>query len=536
MSEQFKYKTEFDFTVHATNDFQNDLQISSASLESLKPLIPSSVNLEKNIDLLGTAFNAAVVNRFNKNEDGIDSESAAQLIDYFIHKPTNIEHKTDLIVGHIVNAGFSDIESEKLITSKDALGRKDPYYISLSAVVYKTIKKDFAEALLDASDPESKKYQKISASWELGFNDIYIALGSENVKDAEIITDEKQIEEFSKYLSRFGGNGTLDDGTLVRRLIVGDIYPLGIGYTYTPAAEVKGVYVAENDTIDLEKDDADEDKNEIIINIPSKISQNSENNVKRNNDNKNIMNEKELQEQIEKILDSKLSKKAEYSQESVANVSSLVADKIRELNTEFTEKQKALETEKTQAVQEAEKTKASIEKLTTELSEANSKITELQDSIASREAEELFNSRMSVVDKDFDLSDEDRSFVAKEVKSLDSTEASFESYQSKLNSLLQHKSKAFIEKQEEEINSRIEKAVAEKLKSLDKEGSKETKEDKAKESEVAKASAEDLEEALDKTEASTKEPISNNTGNLSKEDLKTKFQNAFKKENIEITN
>ena len=65
MSTNFKYKTRYDFTVHATNDLENELNISQASLENLRPLIPKSIDLERNIDLVGAAFNAAVVNKFN---------------------------------------------------------------------------------------------------------------------------------------------------------------------------------------------------------------------------------------------------------------------------------------------------------------------------------------------------------------------------------------------------------------------------------------------------------------------------------------
>ena len=106
MEAKFKYKTEFNFDIHATSDFENELNISKASLDNLKPLIPKSIDLERNVDLIGAAFNAAVVNKFNKNGDGINSETAVEVIDYFINKPTNIEHKKQKVVGHIVNAGF----------------------------------------------------------------------------------------------------------------------------------------------------------------------------------------------------------------------------------------------------------------------------------------------------------------------------------------------------------------------------------------------------------------------------------------------
>ena len=76
MSEPYKFKTQFDFEVFATDDLENDLSISVASLENLKPLIPKGIDLDRNIDLVGAAFNAAIVNRFNRNGDGIDSATA----------------------------------------------------------------------------------------------------------------------------------------------------------------------------------------------------------------------------------------------------------------------------------------------------------------------------------------------------------------------------------------------------------------------------------------------------------------------------
>ena len=89
----FQYKTSFSNIVTASLNFDNNFLLSQASLEPLKGLMPESVNLEKNVDLVGAAFNAAVVNKFNKNGDGIDTNTAIAFKQYFTHKPTNIEHK-----------------------------------------------------------------------------------------------------------------------------------------------------------------------------------------------------------------------------------------------------------------------------------------------------------------------------------------------------------------------------------------------------------------------------------------------------------
>ena len=84
-------------------------------------------------------------------------------------------------------------------------------------------------------------HQTVSASWEIGFSEYQIAVGSKNLKEAEIISDPKKITEMKGMLRAFGGKGVMDDGTPIYRLIVGDVYPLGIGFTMKPAANVKGI-------------------------------------------------------------------------------------------------------------------------------------------------------------------------------------------------------------------------------------------------------------------------------------------------------
>jgi len=271
MSEPYKFTTQFDFEVFATDDLEKDLNISVASLDNLKPLIPQGIDLDRNIDLVGAAFNAAIVNRFNRNGDGIDSATAKDLLGYFVHKPTNIEHKKQKVVGHIINAAFTDMENDKILNTAKLEQRVDPFYISLAAVIYKTVNPEFVEFLLKASDPKDVDYNKVSASWELGFNDYTIAVGSQNLSEAEVITDPAKIKELEKYLRAFDGNGTLDDGTPVYRLVAGEVFPLGIGFTTKPAADVKGIAVKESESLKIEEEKAS--RPEKIKNNILKISQ-----------------------------------------------------------------------------------------------------------------------------------------------------------------------------------------------------------------------------------------------------------------------
>ena len=103
---EYKYTTTFDSPLLACEISESSL-ISKASLETLAPLVPKDIDYEGNVDLLGVAFNAAVVNKFNKNGDGMDTATAVKYTNNFVHKPTNIEHDKQKVVGHIASAGYS---------------------------------------------------------------------------------------------------------------------------------------------------------------------------------------------------------------------------------------------------------------------------------------------------------------------------------------------------------------------------------------------------------------------------------------------
>jgi hypothetical protein len=493
-------------------------------LETLRPFIPKSIDLNRNIDLVGAAFNAAVVNRFNRNGDGIDSETAVNLIDYFVHKPTNIEHKKQKVVGHIVNAGFTDINNEKIIGNGAALDNKDPYYISLASVIYKTVNPEFADVLLQSSDEESQYFNKISASWELGFNDYVIALGSKDLKDAEIITNLNQIDEMKKYLKTFEGSGTLDDGTPVYRLVVGDVFPLGVGFTTNPAADVSGLVVKKGDGPKFDDSrvggDLVEDEEKFKNNI-LKISQSEINNVKTTK----TMDITEFKTEFEKILDSKLSDKAEFSQEAVANVAAHVIEKIREKDEEWKAERESIETEKIQAQKDAEEAKSSIGDLQNKLEEASEKITSLESSIDSAKAEELFNSRMESVDDLYDLTDQDRGVLAKEIRGLDTSEAAFEEYHSKLASLLQHKSKAFKVEQEKQFETQVQEAVEKRL----------AQHAAASDNVSTTEPDETVEDVVENVEVPHSSMANNNEASSGEESLEDKFKRAFSTQNISIT-
>ncbi len=542
----YKYKTSFLQPIIASADIdQENIQISKASLSDLKGLMPESVDLDKNIDLVGVAFNAAVVNRFNKNHDGISTETALAVKDYFVHKPTNIEHKKQRIVGHIVSAGFSSYGDNELFDEEDLADYRDPFNISLGAVVYRMVDKKFAELLNKSVDPESSMYNQVSASWEIGFNDYQIAVGSDSLAEAEIITDQKQIQELSQYLKATDGSGEMEDGTIVRRLVVGDVYPLGIGFTSNPAADVEGVVLTEQDDqleISDRRDlaaDLDERSERIlknILNFKNNISQSEKNTVKSEREsNSNIMNTNQLVQEIKSVLDEKLSSekmsKDTFAAESVASISDIVNQAIREKNEEYKKDLSSAKEEKAVVEAQHQELTASVEEMKQKLEAAEEKIRQFEDEQTRQQALACFNARMEAVEQDYELNEADLKIVASEVKELTETDEAFASYQEKLAVVFAHKSKEHLKAEKSKFDGAVAEAVEKRVTEM-KEAKAST--DEPSESEADKK--ENLEEALEEAEQVTPEISNTNEASSGEtETLRTKFQSAFSKENIKVT-
>ena len=243
----------------------------------------------------------------------------------------------------------------------------------------------------------------------------------------------------------------------------------------------------------------------------------------------------EFKTEFEKILDTKLSDNAEFTQEAVASVATHVIDKIREKDEQFKAEREAIEAEKAQATQDAAEAKASIENLQKELETATQRINELESSISAAAAEELFNSRMESIDDLYDLSDQDRTVLAQEVKSLDSSDAAFEDYQSKLASLLQHKSKAFKEEQEKQFEAKVQEELEKRLSGMP-ESAVASEEAVANVEEAnSQALEETVEDVVENVEVPHSSIANNNEASSVEESLSDKFKKAFNSENISIT-
>jgi|UniRef100_UPI004048BBED hypothetical protein len=472
----FEFTTNFSSVVKPLVSAQKDEYLALASMVQLEDFLPD-IDTEKNIDLLPIAFNACVANRVNKNGDVIDTKAAVELCQSFVNKQINLEHNRERVVGVILKAGFSAFGSDEPLSEEQVMNLDGPFNITLGGVVWRVVNSELADLIEEASDPTSTNYEKISASWELGFNQYNLLLmnqGEKNIAYAEKIEDQEKVKEFATNLRALGGTGKVN-GKNVYRQVIGNIVPLGIGLTENPAADVKGV--ATNKTIEKKQE-----KNQ------KNISQSKENSVKDNI----IMKLNSIQD----ITDENL------KEMSASVVSDFVESELKKASesfhvekTKYGEAIKAAEEKAAKLAEEHEALKKSFE-------EVKSKLEETQAEEAEREALETFSSRMSSLDEELELCDADREVLASQIKDLD--EEGFAAFKKDIKVLMSSKLKG------QEIVAGVRTPV-------------ETQE--VVEEVVETKADEVIEEVTETAEVETQTLA--NTSSIQEPSLKDKYQSAF---------
>ena len=495
-----KYTTIFSSTVKPLITEEKDKYLAMASLVDIGEFIPE-IDTDRNIDLLPIAFNACVANRVNKNGDVIDTATAMEICDHFINKPINIEHNRQKVIGTILTAGFSEFGSDKPLTKEEVAANKGPFNITLGGVVWKIVNSDLAELIEDSGDPTNEDYQRISASWELGFSDYELVVmqdGDKNIENAKIISDPEEIDQLKANLRALGGTGVTEQGEFIYRKVVEQVIPLGIGLTETPAADVKGVAV---------KSEEEEEQNDTSLskeNEPKSIDNTSLSDVDNVNKNKDVVMKitslKDINDESLKTLEA-------------SAVHDFIQEEIKRASEEFT----AIKEEKEKALAEVNEKHQNLSedhsKLETELAEVSESLKVMKAENATKEAQELFNQRMASFDEKYELTDEDRKIIASDIKEFD--EQQFASYQEKITVLLWDKNKETLAAQEAKAEEAAPEAVEE-----------------AKASEEAEEAKEVVEEALNNAEVESDSVAT--TTDVEEPTVYNKYKDAFSLENFKI--
>jgi hypothetical protein len=549
----YKYSIKFNgIVVQAMVPFDEDKYLAVASIDQLKEYLPKNVDLDINRDLMGVAFDAFVVNRGNKNGHIISTDVALAMVENFINKPFNIEHNRKVVVGVCTGYGFSEFGTSKLLTLEQVKAMKEPFNVVLSGYVWKIVNPDFAKELVESSDPSSNKYLSVSASWELGFNEFNIAKGNKNLAEALIIEEENSILKIKDRLKVFGGNGVDEDGQPILLNLQGNVLPLGIGFTNTPAAEVSGVVISYDKTEEKQEssaaeeplsivEDEDADKyekksdemkdNEYICakcgykgmyseTCPAcqsseykKYSELESSEIKINKksvqeENKNVKNIMQLKN-IEDITEDSIKEVA--ASEVREFISSRIADLAKEWQSKVEEKETALQAAEDQIAS----LKADLEAIKVDSEKVKEEFAKIQEDLKAKEIEANFQRRMSLLDEEFNLTDEDRSIIAEDLNAIENDEQ-FEKWYKKFSTFAAAKKKSV---QTAEVKA--EEEVAEVK-------TKEVKTEEIKASEEAAS----VEEVI--SSAEVKEEVLPNASSPQEASLVEKISAAFNKNSVKI--
>ena len=434
---KFKYKSLFSSTVKPVVSEEKDKYLALASLQKIEKFLPD-VDVETNIDLLPIAFNSFVANRVNKNGDVVDTKTAVEIYEHFKNKPINIEHNRKRVVGTILTAGFSEFGTDRPLGVEDVKDMTGPFNVTLGGVVWKVVDSLVADRIEDSGDPTSEHYLRISASWELGFNEYVVALvdqGEKNLENAEIITDKDKINELKEFMKGYGGIGQTEDGKDIFRKVTGNqVVPLGIGLTESPAADVEGIVVnKEGDDLkisDQKEGDATHSDSDVQENLNNKesVSHQLKTDVNENKDS-TIMEIKNIKD----ITDESL------KEVSASDISDFIESELEKASEQYTAEKREVEDALSAAQKDLDGQKVEHEKMKEELESAKSAIEQMEAEQAERHKQEQFSERMASLDEKYDLTDSEREVIASDIQDLD--ENGYAEYSKKMSVLLSNKEK-----------------------------------------------------------------------------------------------
>ena len=511
----YQFKTIFSSEIKPLVSEDKDKYLALASLVNISDFVPD-IDTEVNVDLLPIAFNACVVNRVNKNDDVVDSETAVAMANHFVNKPINIEHDRHRVIGTILSVAYSEFGTDNKLSEEQVKASNAPFNITLGGVLWRVVNSGITDKIEESSDPTSEFYQKISASWELGFSEyepIILASDNKNLENCIVLDDTSKANEVKESLRALGGSGEYGDNKVYRK-VVGQVVPLGVGLTENPAADVKGV--ATTKTVKDNKEVMEEKASEEVISensqvIEKTISHQPKTDVIENKDS-TIMEIKSInditEESLKEVSASAISDFIEQELKQASEDFSAEKTELEDAVKAATEKHETLEKEHEAIKEEFDKVKATLEQLEAEKLE--------------RARIETFNERMSTLDDEYVLGDKEREVIASDIKEMGDEE--FSAYAEKLAVLLSSKAKSALAEKEEAAASEIKQEDAE-------EAVAEVEASEAVESEAV-SEEQVVEEAIDQA-AKAEEEIPVTTA-AEEPTVQEKYKDAFSIENFDI--
>jgi hypothetical protein len=317
-----------------------------------------------------------VSSNWNKNDDVFDKYEVWNAKNTPEHKPTNLEHNENLIVGHIISNWPITTEGVLIDTDTPIENLPEKFHILTGSVIYKAFSnpelRERSEKLISEIQ-SGTKYVSMECLFK-GFD--YGIINKQN-NEYKILSRNNDTAYLTKYLKAYGGKGENNDYKIGR--VLRNITFTGKGFVDKPANEEsiifnKSLFSENNNQQIAEKNN--EFLNLGVINI--RPNDNMENNT--------MSVEQDVTEIKNKLVAMETS-----CQEAVAEANASV-DSLKEKNValenqlqtqtnEFTERETAMK-------KEIEEVKASAsEELETLKSSLEAKIAELSEAIAAKDTE-----------------------------------------------------------------------------------------------------------------------------------------------------
>lgn len=333
-----------------------------------------------------------VTTAWNLNDDVFTPATVWEAKSTPVHKPTNLEHDSMKIVGHMTGSWAIDEDGELIESDKDVINLPSKFHILAGSVIYKKwhsnseYEKTIAELIEKIEAGE--KY----VSMEAIFKDFDYIL--EDGKEFKMIARNENTAFLSKYLKSYGGEGYFQGKKIGR--VVRNISFCGKGYVDRPANPESIIFTKDNifdfakakfveKNIFLEKNGVVSSTNETLYNqeqiIMSDFYKEQYDAVKEQND----ALAKSLDEMKEKVAQSNLSK---------------LEKDIEKLTAKTVDMDAVIKTKDTELAASVNKLEESVKQVET-LTKSNEELTklnkELSDKLLKIEAANRITARVSLL-------------------------------------------------------------------------------------------------------------------------------------------
>ena len=408
---------------------------------------------------VGELANPGLINR---NGHGVTLEDGIKFHKNFESTFLNSEHDRSKIIGYVMKSKLTDRETGAVITEEEALAANKPVNISVGFLVWKSADPQLFDLMDKVTDTEDGPAKVLKLSWEISFDEYNILAGSMNQFEGELITDEKRLEELYESVKEFGGSGLLEDGkTPIYLIATGNIEPLGVGVVLNPAAYVDAFNRVNKESLANYNEDI-MSKLAFYEQENSKLIKEKEELIANNNKLKEEK-EKNKSSQIDKPIVSKSSMKIKSASDitdevlaskevTASEVNTFISEELARKSAEYKAEVEAKEGELALAKAESEKTMAEVEATRKQLETIKEELKALNEARASEKAEGDFNTRMSILDEEFELEDADREILASQIRGLSDEE--FTDWKKGFDILAKQKSKEFIKANAPKIESK----------------------------------------------------------------------------------